>query len=117
MDFKNRDENGNFKSIRYHENYNFDLNEAISKQPIKELANEKNKEQLMESLKKGNRQSVTLVQGNTSAQFFVEANPKDRTINVYDAKLKRVSVKEELTEGQGKNQKKKKRRITAKRKA
>lgn len=86
LDLKNPDEQGNFKAQRYHDNYNFDLEKALAEQPIKGLNSEQDKMQLMDSLKKGNRQAITIVDGDTNRQVFIEANPKDRTLNVYGAK-------------------------------
>lgn len=86
LDFNDADEHGNYKALRYHENYNFDLEKALSEQPIKEIGNEVDKEQLMDSLKKGNRQAVTILEGKENKQVFIEANPKDRIVNVYEPK-------------------------------
>jgi hypothetical protein len=97
LDFKNADESGNFKTQRYHENYNFDLEKALSEQPIKGLNNEQDKTHLLDSLKKGNRHVVVLVEGDQSKQFFIEANPKDRTLNLYDSQMKRINYKQETS--------------------
>ena len=61
MDFKETDTNGNFKLNQYHQNYGYDLEAALGKLPIKELETPKYKEDLMESLKKGNLQSATFL--------------------------------------------------------
>ncbi|ULT42918.1 hypothetical protein KRR40_05065 [Niabella defluvii] len=53
MDFKQSDNNGNFKLKHYHENYGYDLEAVLSKHPIRELGNEEYKSNLMDSLKKG----------------------------------------------------------------
>ena len=65
MDFKQADTNGNFKLNQYHQNYGYDLEATLAKHPIKELENPKYKEDLMDSMKKGNLQSATfLKEGN-----------------------------------------------------
>lgn len=86
LDFNDVDERGNYKALRYHENYNFDLDKALTEQPIKGIGNEVDKQQLMDSLKKGNRQAVTVMEGDESKQIFIEANPKERIVNVYEPK-------------------------------
>ena len=90
MDFKEADTNGNFKLNQYHQNYGYDLENALSKHPIKELETPKYKEDLMDSIKKGNRQSVTFVKDGNEIKQYVEANPQFKTINVYDANMKRI---------------------------
>lgn len=86
LDFDNMDDHGNFKALRYHENYNFDLDKVLSEQQIKGIGNDADRQQLMDSLKKGNRQAVIQLDGDGSKQIFIEANPKDRIVNVYEAK-------------------------------
>ncbi|OYX82756.1 MAG: hypothetical protein B7Y83_13725, partial [Flavobacteriales bacterium 32-34-25] len=109
MDFKEADTNGNFKLNQYHQNYGYDLENALSKHPIKELETPKYKEDLMDSIKKGNRQSVTFVKDGNEIKQYVEANPQFKTINVYDANMKRIdnrqSKEEKQTEGETKSAK------------
>ena len=38
MDFKDTDSNGNFKMKQFHENYGYNIEQALAKLPIKELA-------------------------------------------------------------------------------
>lgn len=106
MDFKEADTNGNFKLNQYHQNYGYDLENALSKHPIKELETPKYKEDLMDSIKKGNRQSVTFVKDGNEIKQYVEANPQFKTINVYDSNMKRIdnrqSKEEKQTEGETK---------------
>lgn len=109
MDFKEADTNGNFKLNQYHQNYGYDLENALSKHPIKELETPKYKEVLMDSIKKGNRQSVTFVKDGNEIKQYVEANPQFKTINVYDSNMKRIdnrqSKEEKQTEGETKSAK------------
>jgi hypothetical protein len=96
LDFDNKDANGNFKALRYHDNYNFDLDKVLSEQNIRGISNEADKQQLVDSLKKGNRQAMIKIDGEEIKQIFIEANPKDRIVNVYEAKQD-VNQKEEIT--------------------
>lgn len=104
MDFKQSDNNGNFKLKHYHQNYGYDLEAVLSKHPIKELGNEEYKSNLMDSLKKGNRQSATFQHNGTEQKQYIEANPQFKTINIYDANMQRLdqrqSKKEEQSEGE-----------------
>ncbi|MES2329789.1 MAG: hypothetical protein V4539_09320 [Bacteroidota bacterium] len=101
LDFKEADEQGNFKQLKYSENYGYDLNAALAKHPIKELENENDKTKLVDSLQKGNRQSVTFVQNGNEQKHFIEANPQFKTINIYDSNMQRLNGKQAQDEKQG----------------
>ncbi len=101
MDFKQTDNSGNYKMRQFHQNYGYDLESALSKHPIKELTNEQDKTRLVESLHKGNRQSVTFNQGGTEQKQFIEANPQFKTINIYDSNMQRISHKQGQEEKHG----------------
>lgn len=105
MDFKQSDDNGNFKLKHYHENYGYDLEAVLSKHPIRELSNEEYKSNLMDSLKKGNLQSATFQINGADQKQYIEANPQFKTINIYDSAMQRVdtrqSKKEQQSEGEG----------------
>ena len=83
--------NGNHKLQEYHQNYGFQLENALAKYPIKELNQESDKSRLLELLQKGNRQFVTLIQDDKESKFFVEAKPRFKSINVYDSNLQRIN--------------------------
>jgi hypothetical protein len=109
MDFKQSDDNGNFKLKHYHQNYGYDLEAVLSKHPIKELGNEGYKSNLMDSLKKGNLQSATFQINDTDQKQYIEANPQFKTINIYDSNMQRVdnrqSKKERQSEGESQSTK------------
>lgn len=86
---------------QYHQNYGYDLEAALSKHSIKELENPKFKEDLLNSLKKGNLQSVTFVVSGVESKMFIEANPHFKTVNVYDANLQRINHRESKDQKQG----------------
>lgn len=101
MDFKQTDNNGNYKMKHFHQNYGYDLNSVLAKHPIKELSNEQDKTRLVDSLQKGNRQSVTFMQGGNEQKQFIEANPQFKTINIYDSNMQRLNHKQGQNEKQG----------------
>jgi hypothetical protein len=109
MDFKEADNSGNFKLNQYHQNYGYDLEAALAKHPIKELGTAKFKEDLMDSLKKGNLQSATFMKDDKEVKHYIEANPQFKTINAYDGNLKRIdnrqTKEEKQSEGQNSSQK------------
>ena len=100
LDFKQSDEKGNFKMKQYHQNYGYDLEKVLNNHPIKELTNEQDKTRLMESLNKGNRQSVTFIDNGSEQKHYIEANPQFKSLNVYDAGMKRVALNQSKGEKQ-----------------
>jgi len=112
MDFKDTDNNGNFKMKQFHENYGYNIEQALAKLPIKELASDTDKAALIQSLEKGNRQAVTFVQEGKEQRHFIEANPQYKNITVYDGNMQRVvnsqAQKEKESQGETADQSKKK---------
>ena len=94
MDFKQTDNSGNYKVQQFHQNYGFDLEKVLSKHSIKELGNEQDKNRLIESLQRGNKQSVTFLENGNEQKRFIEANPQFKIINIYDGNMQRVINKQ-----------------------
>lgn len=104
MDFKQSESNGNFKLNHYHQNYGYDLEGALSKHPIKELETPKYKEDLINSLKKGNLQSATFLKEGNEIKQYIEASPQFKTINIYDNNMKRIDNRKAQEEKQSESQ-------------
>lgn len=104
LNFKQTDEQGNFKQRLFFESHGFDLEKALAKLPLKEMEDNYDKSRLAESLKKGNLQKVTLTEDGKEQKLFIEANPKDKTINIYDSNMQRIDLKqiqvEKLSQGE-----------------
>jgi hypothetical protein len=90
LDFENKNKNNNFEVKQFHENYGYDLKAAVSKYAIGELNNPEKEKSLMESLQRGNIQSVTIDKGGSPEKMFIEANPQFKSITLYDGHMKRV---------------------------
>lgn len=91
LDIKgDKDLKQNFKLDRYHENYGYDLTKAMNELILKPMS-VKEDQDVYNSLKKGNVQSVTFLKEGEEVKGFIEANPKDRTINIYDGKMEPLS--------------------------
>lgn len=90
LNFKETDASGNYQISKFHQNYGFDLEKELAKHPIKELGNEQDKARLIESLQRGNRQAVTITKEGSDQRAFIEANPKFKTINMYDHTMQRL---------------------------
>jgi hypothetical protein len=106
LNFKETDSSGNFKLNQYHQNYGYDLEASLEKHSIKELLTPQYKEDLINSLKKGNLQSVTFVVGGEERKQFVEANPQFKTVKVYDSSLQRINDRESKNEKQSQSKEK-----------
>ncbi|KAA5548124.1 hypothetical protein [Adhaeribacter rhizoryzae] len=100
LDFKQTEPNGNFKIKQFHQNYSFNLEAALAKYHIKELKEEPEKSRLLESLQKGNRQAVTLIQEGREQKHYIEANPRFKTMNLYDGNLQRLNHNQLKAESQ-----------------
>jgi hypothetical protein len=101
-----KEDNGNFKQQQYHQKWNYDLEKSLAKHPIKELTDSNQKPDLLKSLQKGNLQQVTFIQENKEAKWFVEANPKDRNVNVYDENMRKQfqGIRQGKSEGKSEDQ-------------
>ena len=97
LNFKNKLENGNFEMKQYHKNYGFELENTLSKYPIKELINQQYKDNLVESLQRGNSQKVTFVAKDGSEEkLYISPNITLGALNVYDQNKQRLSTEQLL---------------------
>lgn len=85
-----RDKNGNAKVEQYHEKYGYDLQAAVGKFTLAELKDPEKAEKLMQSLQKGNMQSVTIEKEGSTQSMFMEADPRFKAIKLYDAQMKLI---------------------------
>lgn len=90
IDWNQKDNNGNHKFKMIHEAYGFKLDDVLSKHPIKELNDPTTRDRLMQSLERGNLHQVTFQKGDKEEKMFIEANPQFKTVNLYDASMKKV---------------------------
>ncbi|TAM97131.1 MAG: hypothetical protein EPN39_12075 [Chitinophagaceae bacterium] len=92
LDFSNKDDKGNYLTSVYHENYGFKLEEALSHLPLKGQKDGLS-EQLVKSLNKGNLTSVTFSEDGKDVKRYLTANPKYKSIDVFDENGKPVIYK------------------------
>ncbi|HNP25090.1 MAG TPA: hypothetical protein PKL37_23640, partial [Panacibacter sp.] len=59
LDLEKKNEQGNYETKQFHQNYGYDMVASLQKYPVKELLDEKEKERLVSSLQRGNLQVVT----------------------------------------------------------
>ncbi|HEV7378940.1 MAG TPA: hypothetical protein VGN64_04055 [Dyadobacter sp.] len=98
LDFKQHETNGNYKMQRYNNRYGFDLYQSLSQLPIKENLSEPTKRELIESLKKGNRSPATLQSEAGEQKIFIEANPKFKTLIVFDQNQQRLRQEQDQSQ-------------------
>lgn len=106
LDFKETEQNGNFKLKHFNEKYGYNLEEVLGKFPVKELGDPEQKKQLMDSLQKGNIQSVTFLRDGKEEKHFIEASPQFKSINVYDDSMKRIRQGQNEKEDTGQSESK-----------
>lgn len=105
IDFEKRDKNNNYEVKQFHEAYGYDLKEALSRFPIRDMKEPDLRDILLASLQKGNLQAVAFEKDGGAVRMFVEANPQYKTVNLFDSELKRVT-KEALSRYQPVEQRK-----------
>lgn len=98
IDWTQKDNNGNNKFKMIHEAYGFNLENVLSKHPIKELADPTTKDRLMRSLERGNLHQVTFQRGDKEEKMFIEASPQFKSVNLYDGNMKKVFKENEKKE-------------------
>lgn len=91
LDFENKDKNNNFEVRQFHENYGYDLKAAAEKFAVAELNDPDKAKALMQSLEKGNVQSVTIEKDGSSHKMFMEADPQYKKVTLYDSNMKMVA--------------------------
>lgn len=112
LNFDQKEENGNNKVQKYHTAWGYDLEKALGRHPVKESTNPDQRKDLIKSLEKGNIQQVTFQRDGQEEKMFLEANPKERNLIVYDSQMKRqfqgikehTGEKTEMKEGQSKGE-------------
>lgn len=90
LDFSTVESNGNYRIRHFYPSYGYDLEKTLEAFPIRELGNEADREMLVISLKRGNRQVVGFVLEGDEQRMFIEAAPQFKSLNVYDSGLNRL---------------------------
>ncbi len=91
LDFETKDKNNNNEVKQFHENYGYDLKAAVEKFAVAELNDPEKSKALMQSLEKGNVQSITIEKDGSSHKMFMEADPQYKKVTMYDSNMKMVA--------------------------
>ena len=94
LDFSEKNLFGNYKCTEYRENHGYDLEKVLNIYPIVELQDDELKKSLIRSLQRGNIHPVHFIKNNKTEKLFIEANPRNRLINIFP-QATRVAVRTE----------------------
>lgn len=79
-----KDRYQNYTTLQYHvPTYGFELDKVLDKYGIKELGNEKQREQLTRSLENGNRPLVTVMKDGQETKLVMEVQPRYSQLNFF----------------------------------
>ena len=104
LDFNDKDPSGNHKVKEFLHSYGYNLDKAAEKLIQRQNLSVENKQNLLEGLRKGEKQPIIIKRGNVSVNLFIEANPQFKTLNIYDEQNKKVTMREALGEKTAKEQ-------------
>jgi hypothetical protein len=92
LDMSDRDPNGNAKVKHFHENFGYDVKEALGRLPLKELSDPDRLQTLVASLEKGNLAPVTLLKDGDEKAVQITADPQFKTLKMFDMEGKKLYV-------------------------
>ncbi|WP_256009462.1 hypothetical protein [Desertivirga xinjiangensis] len=87
IDLNVKDAKGNHPFRYFYPNYGYDLEKSLAKYPVKELADESKKEELINRLKKGDLAAGELQLQGKKTSIYIAANPEMKAVNLFDKKL------------------------------
>lgn len=93
LDFKQTDASGNFKQKQFSDKYGFDLEMVLERHPIKELESEGVKQDIMDSMRKGNMVGITYLKDEVEEKRYVSANPQFKSIDFYNERREQIGRK------------------------
>jgi hypothetical protein len=83
LDFQEKTDHNNYKVRQFRQSYGYDLEKTLENYPIRELKDDKLREHLIKSLKKGNLHMVTFQKTAKIEDMYIEACPQYKTISIY----------------------------------
>lgn len=105
LDFTKADKHGNYKYQKYHDGYGFDVEAKLKERGYKQMAFTGEDNYFVSSVKKGDCVLGTRTVDGNEIKEYVEANPRFKTINVYDLNHKRQLLNKKESEEMGTDQK------------
>jgi len=83
LDFRQKEENGNYRMKQFPAVRGYRLEKILVKFPIKEMEGVE-RDRILMSLQKGNLQPVTMKISGGEQRLFVQANPEQRSLTIFD---------------------------------
>ena len=93
LNFDEKDRRDNYVYI-YYRGSRYDLNKALTEHPIRELKFDEMRETMYRSLQRGNLHLVNFDGPERKGRHYIEANPSQKTINIYPAAAKAAEMAE-----------------------
>ncbi|MBO9585300.1 MAG: hypothetical protein J7574_14145 [Flavobacterium sp.] len=92
LDFNDKDASGNYHLKEFRNEYAYDLEKTLKAISLKEIYNPYEMEKLKNALRRGDRVSAVLIKDGRENQFYIEANPQFRSLNIYDQHFRKVQI-------------------------
>jgi hypothetical protein len=93
LNLDNKDDKGNYKTSMYTDKYGFDLVKALDKIQSMEQPYIEKKEDILQSLKKGNVTPISIDKKDEGVvKFSLQANPQFHSIDVFDSTGKKQFI-------------------------
>jgi hypothetical protein len=91
LDLNDRDAMGNYRIKEFPVNYGYDIEKELQKLPFTDKQGSL-KEDMLSALKNGDLVEIKLKHEDKEKLFFVEANPQQRSLGLYNAEMKKISL-------------------------
>lgn len=94
LDSNDKDTQGNYRIRELTNTSVISLTDTLNVLPFKELSDENERMKLQTALKRGDRVPLTLLKAGHQQRFYIEANPRLRSVNLLDENKQSVSLAE-----------------------
>ncbi|UUC44208.1 hypothetical protein [Flavobacterium cerinum] len=91
MDFNDKNANGEYAMREYGGKYGFDLDKVLADLPMKEK-DELSLFKIKHSLENGMRTSISFTREGKEETYYIEADPKNKSVVIYDQALKKITL-------------------------
>jgi hypothetical protein len=92
LDFNDKDATGNYRMKDFPLTYGYSLENALLKLPLMDNNQLSLKEDILKALKNGDLVEIKLKHEGKGKQFFLEADPRQKSLGVYNAEMKKVNL-------------------------
>lgn len=92
LDFNDKTPKGNYRIKQFTSSYGYDLQKELQQLPLKELSNKEQTDKLMDALTNGKRESVSFLKDGKERQYYIEANPQFKSVNIYDGHSRKITL-------------------------